>query len=152
MAGTTIEGRYCKVTIGTTNVLGIGNWEYAPGEAADLDDSEFGDSAQKVLAGMMGFGTVSFKGRAKIGDTTGQEALKKAQINGTNLTTLRLYENNTSYYTPNATTGYMSPSSTSANQTILSYLTVKSFRIGVAKDGLADIDFTCRVSGQMVEV
>jgi len=152
MAGTTIEGVDGKVTLGSNTVLGIGTWKYTPGGSAELDNTEFGDTTEQILLGMRKRGSISFNGLAKLGDTTGQEACKLAQINATNITSLRFYCTASSYYTPNATTGYFSPSSTTANATQSSYVNITAFDIGSDKNGLATISFTGTVSGDMVLV
>jgi hypothetical protein len=152
MAGNTVEGKDGKVTIGATTVLGIGSWTYTPGAANELDDTEFGDTSEKILLGIRKRGTISFSGLAKKGDTTGQEVLKRAKINGTNLTNLRFYESDTSYYVANQTTGYFAPDSTTGNDTQPSYINITSFDIKSDKSGLGAITFSGTVSGDMVEV
>lgn len=152
MGGTTIEGKNCKVGLGSNTVLGIGSWKYTPGAAEELDNTEFGDATEKILLGIRKRGTISFEGLAKAQDTTGQEVLKRAQINAVNLTDLRFYLNNTSYLVANQTTGYHSPSSTTGNQTQLSWINITSFEISSVKNGLATVSFSGVVSGDMVEV
>jgi hypothetical protein len=152
MAGTSIEGKNCKVTIGTNTVLGIGTWKYSPGAPEEIDNTEFGDTTEKILLGIRKRGTISFEGNAKMGDVTGQEVLKRAQVNAVDLTTLRFYENATSYLTPNATTGYHSPSSTTGNSTQLSWINITSFEISTDKNGIGKVSFSGTVSGDMVEV
>jgi hypothetical protein len=138
--------------MGATAVLGIGNWKYTPGVAAELDDTEFGDTVEKIKLGIRKRGSVSFSGIMKKGDLTGQEALKRALVNATDVTDLRFMEDATSFYAPNQTTGYFSPSSTSANSTQKSWINITSFDIGSDKAGLATISFSGTVSGDMVEV
>lgn len=152
MAGNTIEGKDCKVTLGATSVLGLGTWKYTPGDTIELDDTEFTDTTEKIKLGTRKRGTITFTGLAKKQDTTGQEVLKRAKINGTNITNLRLYESDTSYYEPCQTTGYFAPDSTTGNDTQVSYVNVTSFDISSDKSGLGSINFTLTVSGDMVEV
>lgn len=152
MAGTSINGKSCRVGLGSTSILGIGDWKYTPGASEELDDTEFGDATEKVLLGIRKRGQITFSGIAKLGDTTGQEFLKRAQLNAGNITTIRLYESATSYLEPCQTTGYQSPSSTTGNQTQLSYINITQFDISSEKKALGKISFTGIVSGDMVEV
>lgn len=152
MAGTSIEGRNCKVTLGTTTVLGIGTWKYTPGQHDELDDTEFGDVTEKIKLSIKKRGSITFDGIAKKADATGQEVVKRAQVNGSNITNLRLYEDNTSYLEPCQTTGYFSPTSTTGNLTQASWVNIKSFDVSVDKNGLGKISFTGTVTGDMVEV
>lgn len=152
MAGSTVQGKSGKVSLGSTSVLGIGTWKYTPGANAELDDTEFGDTVEKILLGIRKRGTISFDGLAKLGDTTGQEVLKRAQINANNITTLRFYESAASYLEPCQTTGYQSPGSTTGNLTQISWVNITSFDISNDKSGLARISFSGIVSGDMVEV
>lgn len=152
MAGTSIEGKNCKVTLGATSVLGIGNWKYTPGASDELDNTEFGDTTEKILLGIRKRGTIAFEGLAKLGDTTGQEVLKRAQVNAVDITTLRFYENNTSYLSPNQTTGYHSPGSTTGNSTQYSWVNITAFDMTADKNGLGRISFSGVVNGDLTEV
>lgn len=152
MSGTSIEGKSCKVTLGSNTVLGIGNWKYTPGGSEEIDVTEFGDTTEKVTLGIRKRGTISFEGIAKIGDASGQEVLKRAMVNAVNLTDLRFYESNSSYLVANQTTGYHSPSSTTGNATQPSYINITSYDINVDKTGVGRVTFSGPVSGDMVEV
>jgi hypothetical protein len=152
MAGTSVEGKNCKITLGANKVLGVGNWSYSPGVAAELDDTEFGDTVEKIKLGIRKRGSVSFSGIMKKGDTTGQELIKQYLVNATDVTDLRLYEDATSFYAPCQTTGYLSPASTSGNQTMKSVINITSFEIKSDKSGLASFSGGGTVSGDMVEV
>jgi len=84
-------------------------------------------------------------------DTTGQQALMKANLDNTDLTSLRLYVDNTSYYEPCQTTSYFAPGSLSTGQdTVYSYVNITSYDIGMDKAGLGTVSFTGKVSGVMV--
>jgi len=151
MAGTPIEGKNCKVTLGSNSVLGIGNWKYTPGAADQLDDTEFGDKGAKIKLGIHQLGSISFDGLARIGDTTGQEALKLAKVNGTDITNLRFYESDTTYLEANHTAGYFSASSTTGNDTQVSYINITSYDLSSEMKSLGKISFSGTVSGEMVE-
>jgi hypothetical protein len=139
-----------KVSLGATKVLGLGNWELSGITADEMDDSEFGDEFKKYEFGQKDGATVKFAGLHKPGDTTGQDVLKVANLNNTDITTLRLYIDNTSYYEPCRTTGYFSPSLTTGQATQISHVNVRSFNVSKDKSGLDKVDFDCRVSGVMV--
>jgi len=151
MAGTAIEGKNCKVTIGTTQILGIGDWSYDPGEVEEYDNAEFGDTAELVLPGISKRGSIQFSGLARLDDMTGQEAMKLAKINQTQLTDLRFYMSAAKYLAANSTTGYFNASSTTGNNTQKSYVTIQKFDIKAMKNGLGTVSFSGTVSGQMTE-
>jgi hypothetical protein len=96
-----------KVTIvvgGASNILGMGTWEMS-GSAYDLlDDTEYGDTYAQNLAGLFTGGTVTFSGRYKKDDTTGQTLVRAAFYYQSNVTDIRFYVDSVSYYTPNSTT------------------------------------------------
>lgn len=93
--------------ISADKVLGMGNWEITGGSYTMLDDSEFCDDDMTELRGMRTPGAVSFAGNFKDDDTTGQDVLRAAYWNGTNLTDLRFYSGSSDgtikydYYAPN---------------------------------------------------
>lgn len=150
MSGTSINGKDCRFEVEGVSIAGIGAARYTPGATKELDDTEFGDAAEKVLMGIRERGTISFDGLAKIANTE-QEKLKRAQINGTNLTSLAMRIASSRSLVPNQTTGYHSPLSTTGNATQPSYVNIRSFEINTVKDGLARVTFSGVVSGDMVE-
>ena len=150
MAGTTIEGKNCKVELAATAINGIGVWKYTPGQSAELDDTEFGDTTEKILLGIRKRGSISFSGLAKIANVQ-QETLKRAQINGVNITSVALRMASSRCLVPCQTTGYHSPLSTTGNATQPSYINITSFDISSDKNGLSQVNFTGVVSGDMVE-
>jgi len=152
MGTTSLVGKNAKVAIGTAKVLGIGTWSLSGVVREKIDDSEFGDERKKFVFGMIDGGTISFSGNAKIVDTTGQVALHEAYDANTELTTLRLYVDNTSYYEPCQTTGYLHPANTTGNNTILSYVNITAANVSTDKTALAQVDFQGDVSGSMVLV
>jgi len=98
-------GSACKVTLGANTILGIGSWSITGGSYASLDDTAFGDDSTQIMRGIRTGGNVSFSGKYKKDDTTGQEMIKTAYWAKSDLTTLRFYVDDSSYYTPNSTTG-----------------------------------------------
>lgn len=145
-------GKDCAVKLGTTQVLGIGTWSMDGISADQLESSEFGDNWKTYEFGMLDGGTVSFNGFFDPADTTGQEVLERANLYNSDLTTLRLYVDNTSYFVPCQTTGYFSPSLTKAAPTQLSHVNITSCNVSADKSGLMNISFTGKVSGCMVLV
>lgn len=150
MAGTTIEGKDCRVLLSSVAVAGIGTWKYTPGTSEELDNTEFGDTTEKILLGIRKRGTITFEGLAKIANTE-QETLKRAQINGVQITSIGLRMASSRQLVPNQTTGYHSPLSTTGNSTQLSYVNITAFDISSDKNGLSRVSFTGIVSGDMVE-
>ncbi|OPY78291.1 MAG: hypothetical protein A4E65_02314 [Syntrophorhabdus sp. PtaU1.Bin153] len=150
MAGTTIEGKEVRVLIDGVNIAGIGTFKYSPGAAVEIDDTEFGDTTEKILLGIRKRGTISFDGLAKLGNTE-QEKLKRAQINGTKLTSFGARIAGSRQLVPNQTTGYHSPLSTTGNDTQPSWINITQFEITADKSGSAKVSFAGVVSGDLVE-
>jgi len=144
------SGRYCAVKIGTATVLGMGSWSLGGVTADQLDASEFGMEWKRFEFGLMDGGQISFNGLFDPADVTGQEAIREANIENTDMTTLRLYVDNTSYYEPCQTTGYLSPTTTSGASTELSHVNIVSFDISADKSGLMQGSFSAKVTGAMV--
>ena len=149
---TSHPGKDAKVTLGSDTVLGIGNWSIDGMSKAEIDDTEFGDQATKYTLGIEDGGTISFAGNAKLGDTTGQVALIDAFDADTELTTIRLYIDNTSYFEPCQTAGYLHPGKTTGANTQVSNVIITGYPISTDKGGLATISFSARVNGKMVLV
>lgn len=144
------SGKDCAVKLGTATVVGMGQWALSGITADQIETSAMGDNWKTYEFGMKDGGTIEFSGIADPDDTTGQEALEAANLNNTDLTTLRLYIDDTSYYTPNATTGYFTPSLTTGQDTVLSLVNVTSYSLTADKADVLKISFTCKVSGNMV--
>jgi hypothetical protein len=147
------SGKDCKVTLGANTVVGMGTWAISGITADQMDASAFNDNWKTFEFGMKDGGTI-FSGLYDAADTTGREALQLANLENTDLTTLRLYIDDTSYYEPCQTTGYHSPTDTTgandtASQSMLPRLTCP---MNADKADLVKIDFTCKVSGVMVLV
>ena len=146
-------GHKGKVTLGASTIVGMGTWSLSGITADQMESSDFGDNWKQYEFGMKDGGQISFDGLLDPADTTGQQALQKANLDNTDLTSLRLYIDLTSYYEPCQSTGYFAPGSLSTGQdTILSVVNVISYDIGLDKSGLGTISFTAKVSGVMVLV
>lgn len=150
MGGTTIEGKNCRVEINGVVINGIGTWKYTPGAAEEIDDTEFGDTSEKILLGIRKRGSISFDGIAKLANTE-QETLKRAQVNGTNITSMALRIASSRSYVPCVTTGYHSPLSTTGNATQPGHVNITGFEISASKNDSAKISFSGVVSGDLVE-
>ena len=145
-------GHLGKVFLGASTIIGMGTWSLSGITADQMESSAFGDNWKTYEFGMKDGGQVTFNGFLDPADVTGQEALQKANIANTDLTSLRLWVDATSYYEPNQTTSYFSPNLTSAQNTPVSHVNIISYDIGMDKSGLATTSFTAKVSGVMVLV
>ena len=137
----------CKVAIGTATIVGLGTWSFSGGSYAELDDTDFGDDDNRILRGLRTGGTVTFTGSYKKDDTTGQDKIRDAYWLKSDLTTLRFYVDDTSYYTPNSTTaaGGGLPA-----ETMVSHIKILTEpNISVDKAGLATIEFEGKIEGAM---
>ncbi len=140
-------GHECKVTIGANTIVGLGTWSFSGGSYAELDDTDFGDDDNRILRGIRTGGTVAFSGRYKKDDTTGQNKIREAFWLKSDLTDLRFYVDDTSYYTPNSTSGAGGglPAST-----MVSHIKILAEpNITVDQTALATIDFTGKIEGAM---
>jgi hypothetical protein len=128
-------GKNCKVTLGSDKVLGMGTYKL-PGVTSEIhEDTEFGDDWKTFLLGLKDGGEVAFNGYYDPADSTGQDVLRTANENGTEVTNIRFYIDATSYWTPK-TTG---PAS---------HVLVTAWDIDADKSGIMPCSFTCKVSGQ----
>ena len=145
------SGKDCKVTLGTNSVLGMGTWSLNGITSEQFDNSEFGDNWKTYLFGMKDGGQIQFSGLFKPGDVTGQDGLREANLENTDITNLRLYISDSSYFEPCQTSGYFSVvgEKTSAD-TQYSWVNITSYNISADKSGLMQTDFTAKVSGCMV--
>jgi hypothetical protein len=146
------SGKDCRVTLGANTVVGMGTWSISGITADQMDSSAFNDNWKSFEFGMKDGGTIEFSGLGDPDDVTGQEALEVANVNNSDLTTLRLYIDDTSYYVPNQTTGYFSPTNTTGMDTVKSHVNVTSYSVNADKADLLKISFTCKVSGNMAKV
>lgn len=133
-------GQNAKVTLGTATVVGMGNWKLNGITVDLLESTAFGDTAKQFMSGLVDYGTVSFGGLYDPADTTGQNILVSAMLNNSKVTNVRLYVDNTSYWTPNIT-------AVSA-----AGMLVQSVPIGMDKSGLGTIEFSGKCTGPWVLV
>ena len=141
------SGIDCKVTIGSSSVIGCGTWAFSGGSYAELDDTDFGDDDMITLRGLRTGGTVTFAGNYKKDDTTGQDAIRDAYWLKSDLTDLRFYVDDTSYYTPNSTTG---AGGGLPAETMVSHIKILTEPMPSAdKNGLASISFDGKIEGAM---
>jgi len=146
------NGKDCSVRIGTTEVVGIGAWTLSGVSADELDASDFNDHWMSYEFGQKDGGTLVFNGLLDAADTTGQEVLRYANNELSDITTLRVYINDTSYFVPNQTTGYFNPVTGTGADTVVSHVNITALEIGSEKNSLCTVSFTARVSGSMVLV
>lgn len=153
MGATVKVGRDCKVTLGATTILGMGTWSMDGVAADQLESSEFGIKWKTFEFGMNDGGTISFSGLFDPADVTGQNTLRAANLTKADITNIRLYVDNTSYYEPCQTTGYFAPGALSTGyDSIRSRVNVTSYNVKSDKSGLMTTDFSCKISGLMVLV
>jgi len=140
-------GRDAKVTIGAHTILGLGTWTISGGAFAELDDTAFGDDSEQILRGLRSGGEVTFSGNYKKDDVTGQDMIKMAYWMKSDLTTLRFYVDDTSFYATNSTTG---AGGGLPAETEVSHIKIFSEpTVSVDKGGLATIEFTGKIIGAM---
>lgn len=140
-----------KVTLGSTTIVGMGTWSISGIVADQMESSAFGDNWKSFEFGMKDGGTVSFDGFLDPADSTGQQALQKYNLDNTDVTSLRLYVDTTSYYAPSQSTSYFAPGTLSTGQSgKVSHVNITSYDISMDKSGLATVSFTAKVTGVMV--
>lgn len=142
-----VLGKDGKVTLGASAIVGMGTWTLNPGSVDEHDGTAFGDDWEITLYGIKRGGNVSFNGHYDPDDTTGQRVLENAFVQETDLTDLRFYVDSTSYWMPNQTAGYFSPSLTTGAGTPVSSIRITSFQIGLDKNGLGTINFEAKIAG-----
>ena len=134
-------GNNAKVTLGTTSVLGMGNWKMTGITVDMLETTSFGDMAKQFMTGLMDWGTATFAGLYDMSNTGAQSTLISAMINNSKIATLRLYLNSVSYWVANVTHAtYGSDAG--------EYVT--AVNIGQDMRGLGTIDFTAKFTGPVV--
>jgi len=139
MALTVLNGRFQKVTYGTTKVLGAGKFSLSGLSRKTMEASEFGDDIDKFEFGTADGGTISISDVLYDPvDTTGQamlDALVAGALKslGNNLTSgLRFYINSTSYRQV-GTSGHI--------------LLTSGYKMDADRNGLAKCGFEGKVSG-----
>lgn len=143
-------GHLGAVKLGTTTVLGMGTWTISGVTADQLESSVFTNNWKTFEFGMKDGGQVTFNGLLDPADDAGQSLLQKYNMDNTDVTDLRLYVDDTSWYEPNQTTGYFNNTSSSGEDTPVSLVNITSYDIGLDKSGLGTISFTAKISGLMV--
>jgi predicted secreted protein len=98
----TYSGQDGHVKIGTYEVAEMASWNLTI-SANEIAINVFGTSWTKTEQGIKSW-SCSLDGFYDLSDTNGQVAIKNAFWNNTLLTTVRLYVNDTSYWTPDLTT------------------------------------------------
>jgi len=137
----------CKVTLGANIILGQGTWGISGGSYAELDDTDFGDDDTIMLRGVRTGGTVTFSGKYKKDDTTGQDKIRDAYWLKSDITDLRFWVDDTSYYTPNNTTG---AGGGLPAETMISHIKIMTEPMpSTDKSGLATISFDGKIEGAM---
>lgn len=137
MAGTSTKD--CKIALGATKIEGMFSYNFS-GVTTDMyEDTEFGDEWKSYVSGLKDGGTLSFNGNFVKSDTTGQTALRTYNDSGTNVTSIRIYVDSVSYFTP-ATTN---PSS---------YVNITEWTIGAERGGLVAASFSLKISGKLILV
>lgn len=139
MANESKAGYAGKVTLGANKVLGMGVWSWSGHNVDLLEDVEFTDDYDDFIYGLLHCGKVSFNGNYKKDDTQGQDLLRSAMINRSNLTDIRFYVDSVSYYTPNSTTaaGGGLPAGTAVG-----HCKVESMDVNFDRTALGSISFT----------
>jgi len=139
MGATVLNGRFSKVTYGTTKVLGAGKFSLSGLSRKTLEASEFGDDIDVFEFGTADGGTISLSDVLyDPTDATGQallDALVATPLKslGNNLTSgLRFYINSTSYRQV-GTSGHI--------------LLTSGYKLDVDRNGLAKCGFEGKVSG-----
>lgn len=138
---------YGKVAFGANTVLGIGSFSFGGGSFDLLDDTELGDDWEDLSPGLRRGGTVEFSGKFKGDDTQGQDLLFLAYYNQTEITTLRFWVDDSSYYTPNSTTA--AGGGLPAEVPVSHILITEEPTISMDLNNLMSINFRGRIVGAM---
>jgi len=128
-----------KVTIGTYQIAEMGFWSMSGMRNTLIEVSEFGDEFEKLDFGMGSYGTITVRGNYDPTDANGQALIESAWKNKSKLTDLRCWINSVSYYVPDLT-----------NDSDSAVLIEEFGAIEYDKAGVGKVQFTGRVSGQMV--
>jgi len=139
MGATVLNGKFSKVTYGTTKILGAGKFSLSGLTRKTIEASEFGDDIDVFEFGTADGGTISITDCLyDPTDATGQalvDALVAGSLKslGNNLTSgLRFYVNSTSYRQV-GTSGHV--------------LITGGYKLDVDRNGLAKCGFEGKVSG-----
>lgn len=96
-------GRNASVKIGTVTVANLSEWTLDL-SSDPIVQAVFGSTWDKTHGLSTTSWSGSFSGLLDISDTTGQEVLSDAFVNGTLVDDLRLYINSTTYWAPDTAT------------------------------------------------
>jgi len=129
-------GKDCAVKLGTVKTVGLGTWAMTGIDADSLEDTEFGDDYKTYTVGLNESGQITFSGYYDPTDATGQISIRDYWRAGTAVTSLRLFVDSVSYWTPTTTNP-------------LSHVNFTSWDINADKSGLVQASFTAKVSGKM---
>lgn len=129
-------GKNCKVTLGATKIVGIGTVALSGVETDLLDKTQFGDDWKQWENGLKDGGELTFSGMYDPADSTGQDVLRTANENDTQITDIRFYVDAASYWIP-------------ATTNPASYVQVTAWNVEASKDGMVECSFTCKISGKM---
>lgn len=145
-------GKGFRIKLGGNAVAAITSITLPSVTSDQIDVTAMGDNWKQYLYGLKDGGEVALSGFFDPDDATGQQALEYANLEGAQITNFQAMIDNTSYLCPCQTTGYYSPTSTSGCPTQASYVNVTKFSKKAEKGGVAQIDFTLKVSGCFVLV
>ncbi len=134
-----LAGNKGKVTLGANTVVGMGSWKLNGITVDQLETTSFGDTAKQYITGLLDYGTVEFSGLYDPSDASGQQVLIAAMLGNEKITDIRLYVDDTSYWTPNLTT------SEGGDEDAGMYLT--AVPIGMDKSGVGTISFSGKCTG-----
>jgi len=145
-------GNKGKVTIGDNRVVGIGTWTINGISSDKIEVTELGDDWKSYMFGLKDGGDVGLDGHFDPDDAQGQEMMRLANLYNSQLTSLKFWIDNTSFFMPCQTTGYFSPTLTTGAPTRVSYINVTSYDVKKDKAAVDTTTFKGTVSGVMVLV
>lgn len=134
----TKNGRNSSVKYGTYTVAEMASWDLDLSNA-EIDTTVFGSTWGKSDVGMRKW-TLTVAGFYDPTDANGQNAMEDKWADGTLVSTIKCYVDNTSYWVPDTTTDSQAGGR------------VTTYRIGATKDGVASVNFTLSGSGPITFV
>ena len=134
----TKNGRNATVKYGTYTIAEMASWSLDLSND-EIDTTAFGSTWKKSDVGMRGW-SLSISGHYDPTDTTGQNMLEAAWAGGTLVSTIKVYVDSTSYWTPDVTTN------SSAGGRVTTYT------LDQAHDAVAGISMTLSGSGPITYV
>ena len=144
------KGKKFKVTLGAKKVVGMFSVQMSGVTLDRLEETEFGNEWKQYCLSLKDGGTVSMNGLLLLLDTAGQTELRRLQVEGTDISNLRVYVNDTSYFELCQTTGYFSPWTTTGASTEVAHANIETIDMGADKSGLATCSMTFVISGPLV--